>query len=145
MFVKQISVFLENSPGALASLTKLLGDSGVDLIALSIAETEHYGILRTIATDTDRATDVLKQGGYTVRLTDVLAVAIHDVPGGLAGVLSLLNDSQISIEYLYSFVRTTNENALIIFHLNDNEKGASLLSSAGYRLLNQNEVGRLHK
>lgn len=143
MFVKQISVFLENSRGALSALTKLLGEKNIDLIALSIAETEHYGILRTIATDTDACERALRDGGYTVRLTDVLAVCIEDKPGGLAKVLNLLDEKDVSVEYLYSFVRTANENAAIIFHLNDQEKGAQALKAAGFRLLTQDEVSGL--
>ena len=94
MYVKQISVFLENSTGTLAELTQLLGEKGIDLIALSIADTEHYGILRAIVSDTDKAVSELKNAGYSVKLTDVLAVSVPDKPGGLSVVLEALAEGE---------------------------------------------------
>lgn len=101
MYVKQISVFLENSTGTLAELTQLLGEKGIDLIALSIADTEHYGILRAIVSDTDKAVSELKNAGYTVKLTDVLAVSVPDKPGGLSVVLEALAEENIGVNYVY--------------------------------------------
>ncbi len=143
MYVKQISVFLENSKGTLAKMTRLLGDAGLDLIALSIADTEHYGILRCIVTDTDKGMKVLKDAGYTARLTDVLAVCVSDKPGGLSDVLDILSDKDISVEYLYSFVRTSGNYALVIFHLSDIARGRELLLASGVRLLEQDEIRAL--
>lgn len=108
--VKQLSVFLENSKGRLASMTRALGDAGIDLLALSIADTTSFGILRAIVDDTDKAMAVLKEAGYTVNTTEVLAVLVPDSPGGLAGVLGLLNDAHVNVEYLYSFVRKAQGN-----------------------------------
>ncbi|MEA4898039.1 ACT domain-containing protein [Bacillota bacterium Meth-B3] len=143
MYVKQISVFLENSKGTLARMTRLLGEAGLDLIALSIADTEHYGILRCIVTDAAKAIAVLKEAGYTARLTDVLAVCVDDRPGGLADVLDALSSEAISVEYLYSFVRTTGNYALVIFHLSDIARGRELLLEKGVRLLDQDELRAL--
>lgn len=143
MYVKQISVFLENTPGSLSRLTQLLGDNQIDLIALSIADTEDYGILRCIVTDMERAVTVLREGGYTVRLTEVLAVCVPDHPGGLCEVLRLLNENDISVEYLYSFVRSTGSHALVIFHLSKLEEGKRLLEQHGIRLLDHEQVRSL--
>ena len=143
MYVKQISVFLENTKGTLSKMTQLLADAGLDLIALSIADTEHYGILRCIVTDTEKGMQVLKDAGYTARLTDVLAVCVPDYPGGLANVLAYLSTEDISVEYLYSFVRTSGNFALVIFHLTDIERGRAVLLEKNVRLLEQAELRSL--
>jgi hypothetical protein len=143
MYVKQVSVFLENKRGSLTGLTKILSDSGIDLIALSIADTEQYGILRCIMTDTDKGVQALKDAGYVVRLTDVVAVCVPDRPGGLHSVLELLTDNGISVEYVYSFVRSTGSHALVIFHLSDIEKGLKVLTEHGVTLLNNDQVRSL--
>jgi hypothetical protein len=143
MYVKQVSVFLENKKGSLTDLTKILSDSGIDLIALSIADTEQYGILRCIMTDMEKGVQALKDAGYVVRLTDVLAVCVPDHPGGLSKVLELLTLSEISVEYVYSFVRSTGSHALVIFHLSDLAKGQKILTDNGVKLLINDEVRSL--
>lgn len=140
MYVKQISVFIENTPGKLADFTKLLGDNQIDLVSLSIADTTNFGILRGIVADYERAYELVKDAGYTVKLTDVLAVAVEDKPGGLAHVLRLLSDNDIVLEYMYSFVRSAGDHALIIFRVDDLEKADSVLAQNGVKLLSQEEV-----
>ncbi len=140
MYVKQISVFIENTPGRLADFTKLLGENQIDLVSLSIADTTHFGILRGIVADYERAEKLISEAGYTVRLTDVLAASVPDVPGGLAKVLGMLSENGISIEYLYSFVRNAGKNALIIFRVEELDKAAQALKDNGVRLLTQEEV-----
>ncbi len=144
MTIQQISVFIENSKGALAAFCNLLGREGIDLIALSIADTTDFGILRAIVADTDRALSVIRAGGYTANSTDVLAVAVSDKPGGLARVLDALTSSNISIEYLYSFVRNVGQNAVIIFRV-ENMDGAvaALKRTPDVRLLTREEVRQL--
>ena len=143
MYVKQVSVFLENKKGSLTDLTGILNSSGIDLIALSIADTEQYGILRCIMTDMDKGVQALKDTGYVVRLTDVLAVCVPDRPGGLNEVLELLTANDISVEYVYSFVRSTGSHALVIFHLSDLPKGQKVLTERGVKLLDNDEVRSL--
>ena len=143
MFVKQISVFIENTKGSLSRLTRLLSKGGVDLIALSIADTENYGIMRCIVSDTEKGLEIMKEAGYVARLTDVLAVSVPDQPGGLANVLTLLNAADVSVEYLYSFVRNSGSHALVIFRLNDNERGMRVLQESDITLLTQEEVRSL--
>ena len=143
MYVKQISAFIENKPGRLADLVQLLGDNGIDLVSLSIADTTEFGILRGIVADYERGMALLSQAGYTVRLTDVLAASVPDVPGGLAQVLHLLRDNGISVEYLYSFVRDAGNHALIIFRVEELDRAAQVMEGAGVRLLTQEEVRNL--
>lgn len=143
MVVKQVSIFLENTKGSLMKVTKLLRDNGIDLIALSIADTRDFGILRTIVSDTDRAVEIVRQAGYAVKLTDVLAVAVPDHPGGLNEVLELLDGHDIAIEYLYSFVCTSGDHALIIFRVEDLERAAEVLAQANIKLLTQDQVRKL--
>ncbi len=140
MFIKQISVFIENRHGRLEEFTTLLGENGIDLIALSIADTTNFGILRAIVADNEKALRLVRDHGYTANLTEVLAVAVPDSPGGLAGVLTMLRDGSISIEYLYSFVRRVGKDAIIIFRVDQPEKAAALLQEKGVRLLSQEEI-----
>lgn len=141
--VKQISVFVENKKGRLAKITELLAKSGIDLIALSIADTANFGIMRCIVNDTEKAMDLLKQNGFTANTTDVIAAEIADKPGGLAGVLKLLDDAGISIEYLYSTVRTPNKNAVIIFRVEDVSKGAEVLSKNSINIFNEEDIRKV--
>ena len=143
MFVKQVSIFLENTRGSLKKVTALLRDNVIDLIALSIADTRDFGILRTIVSDTDRAVEIIREAGYAAKLTDVLAVAVPDRPGGLNDVLELLDEAGIAIEYLYSFVRTSGDHALIIFRVEELERASGVLEGAGIKLLMQEQVRNL--
>lgn len=141
MYVKQISIFVDNTRGSLAKLMRLLADAGLDMYALSIAETQQFGIVRIIVSNTDKCVATLRDNGYTARLTDVLAVCVPDRPGGLAEVLEILYNAQVDVEYLYSMVRSMDKMAIVIFYLSDPEKGAEVLYDNGVRLLSQNEIG----
>jgi len=138
--IKQISVFVENKKGRLAKITDVLGQAGIDLVALSIADTTNFGIMRCIVSDSDKALDVLKQNGFTANTTDVIVLEVVDKPGGLASVLRILDDADISVEYLYSFVRTPNKNALILFRVENIEKAIDVLGDGGVKLLDSQEV-----
>lgn len=140
MYVKQISVFIENTPGRLAHFTKLLGENHIDLVSLSVADTTHFGILRGIVADYETAVKLISESGYTVKLTDVLAVAVPDKPGGLAFVLEMLAQNDIVVEYLYSFVRNAGNHALIIFRVDKLPEAEEILTKAGVKLLSQEEV-----
>lgn len=143
MYVKQISVFVENTPGRLAHFTRLLGENHIDLVSLSVADTTNFGILRGIVADYERAVQLLGENGYTVKLTDVLAVSVPDRPGGLADVLDALAGESISVEYLYSFVRSLDGHALIILRVDQLEKAQQVLEKAGVKLLSQEEIRSL--
>ena len=138
MSIKQISVFVENKPGALYGLTGVLAQNGVDLRALSLAETSEFGI------NLYQATTVLKDAGYVHSLTPVVGVAIPDVPGGLNKVLQVLTDAQVNVEYMYAFLGGHNvERAYMIFRVADESAAEAALAARGIRTLEQEEVEAL--
>lgn len=141
MSIKQISVFLENKQGSLQAFTRLLGENGVDMLALSIADTTDYGILRAIVCQPEKTLQLVRSQGYTASLTDVLAVAVPDSAGGLSGALAVLDAGGITIEYIYSFVRRIGDAAVIIFRVDKPEEAEALLAAKGIRLLAQGELG----
>lgn len=143
MAVKQISVFYENLPGRLAHFTRVLGDNNLDLISLSVVDGGPMGIMRGIVVDYERAMDVLTQNGYTVKLTDVLAISVADRPGGMADVLKMLAEHNIAVEYLYSFVRNAGGQSLIIFRVNPLDVAQQVLKEAGIRLVSHEELHTL--
>lgn len=143
MFIDQISVFMENKKGRLSSLTRILADNGIDLVALSIADTADYGIMRAIVNDTPGAEKALRAAGFMVSTTRVLGVVVPDTPGGLSDVLEIFSRGDISVEYLYSFVRHQGKNALIMFKVTPVEKAVELLEKAGIELVTQEQVKKL--
>ncbi|MDR0928287.1 MAG: amino acid-binding protein [Oscillospiraceae bacterium] len=143
MYVQQISVFIENQPGTLAEFSELLSREGIDLVALSIADTTNFGIIRCIVSDYERAMKVMGDAGYTARLTDVLAVKVPDAPGGMARAVRELTNAGISIEYLYSFVRTAGANALLIFRVEDLAKATQVLNECGVEMITQEQIRTL--
>lgn len=104
MLIKQISVFIENMPGKLGEVTQVLGENGIDMSALSLADTTDFGILRLIVNDPDKACQVLRNHDFIVKQSDVVAAVIDDRPGGLTAVLQILSGAQVSVEYMYAFV-----------------------------------------
>jgi len=139
--VYQISVFLENRAGQLSEITTALADNGVDLRAISIAETADYGILRMIVDDAQKATSVLMEHGYLLSMTPVLVVAVPDQPGGIAPVLETLAEGNIDIEYMYSLFTHTEGKAYIVFRVADSEKFVSLLATHGITPSTSEELG----
>ena len=133
MIVDQISVFIENKVGTLAEVTEILGDGGIDLRALSLADTTEFGVLRLIVKNPNRALDLLREAGFTASLTKALAVPIHDVPGGLAKVLRILMDNNVSVEYAYAFISRRQGNAYVILRVNDYSSAQSLLIEHGIK------------
>ncbi len=141
--IKQVSVFVENKPGHLVEIASALAEAGIDIRALSLADTTNYGILRLIVAEPDTAYRVLRDKGLTVSLTDVLAVGVDDRPGGMVQVLTVLAQKQISVEYMYAFIGGTEDGAKVILRLGDNEAGAAVLQEAGVRILKPEELYRL--
>ena len=130
MSIKQISVFLENKPGALYAMTGVLAQNQVDMRALNVAETSEFGIARIIVDNVYTATTVLKDAGYVHSVTPVLGVAIPDVPGGLNKVLQVLADAQVNVEYMYAFLGGKDvDHAYMIFRVADQAKAAAALSA----------------
>ena len=144
MSIKQISVFVENKPGALYGLTGVLAQNGVDLRALSLAETSEFGIVRIIVDNLYQATTVLKDAGYVHSLTPVVGVAIPDVPGGLNKVLQVLTDAQVNVEYMYAFLGGKDvSHAYMIFRVEDPAAAEAALTKQGIHVVNQDEMDAL--
>ncbi len=139
--VEQLSVFLENETGGLADVVDVLAKSAVDIRALSLADETDFGILRLIVNETDRATAALKDAGFTVRKTPVVAVQIPDRPGGLATTLHALRG--IAVEYMYAFVRKSGEQALVVFRFEDPAAAVATLEKAGAKILGAKDVQEL--
>lgn len=139
MSVKQISVFVENKKGKLAEVTRYIAKQNVNLRALSIADTQDFGILRIICEDPKNAEDVLKKGGYITTVTDVLAASISDEPGSLASILEVLSEAGAMVEYTYAFL-SAKTGAYMIFRVDDNQSAAAALAGAGIKTANQEDL-----
>ncbi len=139
MKVEQISIFLENKSGRLAEVAAVLAGGGVNIRALSLADTTDFGILRLIVNDTEKAKSILKTNGFTVGKTEVIAVEVPDKPGGLANILRIIHAQEINVEYMYAFVQK-NVNAIIIFRFDDLEKAIGALQAAGIGILKGEEI-----
>jgi len=135
MKAEQISVFIENKSGRLAEVTRILGDADINIRALSLADTSDFGILRLIVNDREKAKAVLKEKGFTVTKTEVVAVEVPDRPGGLYQILRKLDSETINVEYMYAFVERCGENAVIIFRFDETDKAIKILMDSGFNVL----------
>ena len=144
MAIKQISVFLENKPGALQTMCQVLADHDIDMRALSLAETKDCGIARIIVDDVLETATILKDNGFISRLTPVIAISIPDEPGGLNKVLEIFTNAGINLEYMYAFLGTKKDHAYMIFRIGENEKAAeAALVSSGITVVTQEEIAEL--
>ena len=135
MVVNQIAVFLENKQGRIYDFAKVIAEAKIDLVSMSIADTEEFGILRAVTSDNKKAVEALKKEGYTVISTDMIGIEIPDVPGSLAKVLKIMSEEKIQIEYLYSYARSEANKAYIILKVADNEKTVQLLNKRGVKVV----------
>ena len=140
MSVKQISVFIENQPGKLAEATRYIASHGINLRAMSIADTKDFGILRVICDDPEQSAATLREGGYITNVTEVLAVGINDAPGSLATILEIIAQAGVSVEYTYAFLGTRMAGAFMIFRVDDNAKAAAALEAAGIKTVEQSDM-----
>jgi hypothetical protein len=138
--VKQISVFLENKSGRLAQVTRVLGENNINIRALSIADTTDFGILRLIVNNPDPAYRALKDAGFTVSTTEVIAVEVKDEPGGLARVLEILQNVNINIEYLYAFLQKATNAALVVFRVEQLDEAIKVLQENNISILEGSRV-----
>ena len=143
MNIKQISVFLENKEGRLAHVTGVLSQAGINILALSLADTSDFGILRLIVDDVDKGVQALRETGHTVSLTEVLAVEVPDHPGGLAGILDKLSAANLNVEYMYAFVCRATEKAVVVFRFEDVDHAVATLQSSGISVLRAETVYQL--
>jgi hypothetical protein len=139
----QISVFLENKSGRLAEVTRTLADAGVNIRALSLAETIDYGVLRLLVDKPEEARKALTDGGFTVTETEVIAVEMPDRPGGLAHIVDIVARRSLNIEYLYAFVGRRGDNAIVIFRIDDVQAAISALQAAGQRILSAADLSAI--
>ena len=140
MTVVQLSVFVENKPGKLVEALEALAGANVDLRALSLADTADFGILRAIVDQPVKALEVLNEAGFLVKTNEVLAVVVGDRPGGLAGVVRILSEAGIDIEYTYAFVAHSSDNAYVILRVGNNDSAVDILTKSGVTLLTAKEL-----
>ncbi|MCI8649312.1 MAG: acetolactate synthase [Anaerotruncus sp.] len=140
MVIKQLSVFVENQWGKMAEITKVLAEHDIDIRALSIADTTDFGILRLIVNHPSRAENALREQGFTVSQTEVIAVGVEDVPGGLSTALTVLKDAQIAVEYMYAFVSKEEKTAYVILRVEDNAHAENVLRTHDIKILSGDEI-----
>lgn len=143
MTVSQLSIFVENNPGKLYEITKTLGNAGVDIRAMSIADTTDFGIMRLIVNDIETAKDALTCEGYIFSETPVIATAIFDHPGALTDMMKLLCDNGINIEYMYAFVTISKQHAYAVLRVEEPDRAAKILVENNIRLLTKTEIENL--
>ena len=143
MTINQLSIFVENKAGTVEKITRSIADAGVSIRALSVADTQEFGILRLIVSDVEKAKEALHNNDCVVSITKVIGVQIPDVPGGLSDVLKLVSDRGINVEYLYAFITIARKHAYVVLRVEDNEKAAKILTDAGIKLVSQEDVEAL--
>ena len=140
MKITQISVFLENRKGRLYEVCSLLGGAGINIRALTIAETESFGVLRMVVDKPAEAIDLFRANDITANKTDVVAVEVPDTPGGLAHVLKTLSDNDVNVEYMYGFVEKFSENALLVFRFDEPTQAHKILSDNGINVVDEEDI-----
>ena len=141
--LKQLTVFVENKQGTLVDITDTLATNGVNLRALSIADTQDFGLLRLIVNDNDTASAALKDKGYVLKVTDVIGVKIGDQPGKLSKALSILAEAGINVEYLYAFMARTQKHAYVVLRPTDNAAAETALEAAGFHMITEADIDKL--
>ncbi len=143
MYIKQLSVFVENKDGRLAEITTIIANAGIDIRALSIADTTDFGILRLVVDKPYEAEEILKAAGLTVSLTDVIAIGIPDRPGGFAETITAVANKAVAVEYMYAFISREQDRAYLIMRVADNETAIAALKAQGCDLLDGESVYQL--
>jgi len=143
MKVKQIAIFLENKSGRLADISHTLAENAINIRALSLADTADFGILRLVVNDTNKAQQVLKENGFTVGITEVLAVEVPDKPGALDSILQIVRKAGLNVEYMYAFTKKSGQSGMLLFRFDDQDAAVDVFQKAGCRLLSDDEVHAL--
>ncbi len=143
MAIRQLTIFVQNRQGAIVSITEALAANQVNIRALSIAETEDFGILRLIVNDEETAQKTLSDAGYLIKVTEVVGVKIGDAPGKLTGALAVLDKAGINLEYLYAFMARTEKHAYVVLRVEDNAVAEAALEAAGYHLITDADICKL--
>ena len=145
MKLKQISIFIENSPGRLYEVSRVLGEAGINLRALSLADIGDYGVLRLLVSDVATARRIFMEKNLPARVNEVLAAEIADYPGSLAEVLKPLLEARVNVTYMYSSIGFSSGKAMVIFRFDDNDRAMAILQQKGIRLLDAEALGILEK
>lgn len=140
---KQISVFVDNKPNQLTGVMKLIKETGINIRALSLADTSDFGILRIIVNDTEKAIAALKSGGYAVTVTEILAISIPDAPGQLSRVLDILGGENVNLEYLYAFTGASDKAVSFVIRVDDNNAASEALTNAGIIQLTEQDIAEM--
>ena len=143
MAIKQLTVFVQNKKGTVVSVTDILSKNNINLRALSIAETQDFGILRMIVNDEKTAETVLAENGYLIKVIDVVGVKIGDAPGKLTAALDVLDKANINVEYMYAFMARTEKHAYVVLRVEDNEIAESVLTNAGFKMISEADINKL--
>lgn len=143
MAIKQLTVFVQNQKGTVASVTDILSKNNINLRALSIAETQDFGILRLIVNDEKAAEAVLAENGYLIKVIDVVGVKIGDAPGKLTAALDVLDKADINVEYLYAFMARTEKHAYVVLRVEDNTLAEKVLTEAGFKMITEADINKL--
>jgi hypothetical protein len=143
MSLKQLNIFVENKKGALVEITETLAKHDVNIRALSIADTEEFGILRLIVNDNETASKILSEKEYLLKITEVVGVKIGDAPGKLSTALEVLDKEDINVEYLYAFMARTEKHAYVVLRVEDNDVAEKALTDAGFRLISEADISKL--
>lgn len=143
MAIKQLTVFVENKQGTVVSVTDILAKHNINLRALSIAETQDFGILRLIVNDEETAEKLLSEAGYLIKITEVVGVKIGDAPGKLTEALRILDENNINMEYLYAFMARTEKHAYVVIRVEDNAAAEAALVGAGFRMISEADINKL--
>ena len=143
MAIKQLTVFVQNKKGTIVSVTDILAKNNINIRALSIAETEDFGILRLIVNDENMAEKVLEEQGYLIKVVDVVGVKIGDAPGKLTAALDVLDKENINVEYLYAFMARTEKHAYVVLRVENNENAETALENAGFHLITEADINKL--
>ncbi|MFA7381819.1 MAG: ACT domain-containing protein [Desulfurivibrionaceae bacterium] len=143
MKVKQIAIFLENKSGRLADISHTLAENAINIRALSLADTADFGILRLVVNDSIKAQQVLKENGFTVGITDILAVEVPDKPGALDSILQVVHEAGLNVEYMYAFTKKSGQSGMLLFRFDDQDTAETVFLKAGFRVLSDDEVHAL--
>ena len=143
MAIKQLTVFVPNRKGTMVAVTDILAKNNINIRALSIAETEDFGILRLIVNDLSKAVEVLSDNNYLIKVVDVVGVKIGDEPGKLTAALDVLDKKDINVEYLYAFMARTEKHAYVVLRVENNEMAESALTDAGFKLITEADINKL--
>ena len=143
MAIKQLSIFVENREGTLVTVTDAIAKAGVDIRAMSVADTNDFGIFRLIVTDVDKAKKALDEANAFVSITEVVGVAVQDEPGALAKVVKILADQNINIEYMYAFINFSKQFAYVLLRVAENDEAERILTENGIKLVTEEDMSKL--